>query len=366
MIRQFDTAVLSQASFSQRAFGVSPDGHIIASAIADPSRPVSQRILTLIWKDGNKVGKLLLPDMGSLHHSMNVLVDGTVLLYGVQGHDINLFLMRDGRLLASGRYTSHLEITRDEIPFIQFYLAPDLSSLGIMIPQNNDSKPNFEYTTLAITGTHITIALHWSVLGMNSPQFFTKGLVIDGNGAIYRSTGQIAKPEQWQLIPASNESSWVEQRNDSRARVYSPDTGEAWQLPAPNMKRDPAFLSNINITLNGRYIVQPRIAERILNKQFMQMLDWLTRFSSFKNKITSWRTQEFLYFELYERPGNLRTRIPCKVIARATSNASYAYNGNKFKYFIPYLSSDSSHFVLATLDLTSTGEAHTKLLVFGR
>ncbi|HEX2950716.1 MAG TPA: hypothetical protein VHV83_14305 [Armatimonadota bacterium] len=234
------------------------------------------------------------------------------------------------------------------------------------IPQNMKTKPNFEYATLAITGTRITPTFRWRALGMSSPQFFTKGLVVDKDSAMYRVTGQIAKPGRWLLIPASTESLWVEQRDDTHARVYMPDNGDAWQLPAPNMKDYPSFPTLINITPDGRYIIQPRITERILNGRVVLILNGLTRFRSLKNNITNWRQQEFLYFELYERPGQLRTRIPCEVINRATSNGRYAYRGNIFEFFAPYLSPDGRHCVLATLRLKPTGEAHTQLLVFNR
>jgi len=95
-----------------RQYGVSPDGHVIAHAIISQTHPVEHRLLVNIWKNGKELGRIRLPSMGETAPTLTVMNNGKVLLNGgieyveetLDISPVNLMLIQDSKLLASGRY----------------------------------------------------------------------------------------------------------------------------------------------------------------------------------------------------------------------------------------------------------------------
>lgn len=360
---RIDLPVAEKAVFSShRAFGVSPDGRLIATAIADGARSDDEQVLAVTWKDGKELGRAYVPAMGKLGYWISLRNDGRMMLYGAKKNELNLALLQGETVLATGRHLIYRPSWQTTI-YPQPFPAPDFSYLLVNTPSDSpDHWRNTEYFTVTVEGREIKLALRFQVSDQVYLRRFENGMMMDLDGALYFAGGRRTDVTPWKMaVDSSGTSPWVAQQDGKNARIYSPATGESWPIPLLQVDRRSLTLPMTGITPDGRFVVQPNSAPRSFSRPANGALSLLAKIPPLRQPVTRWRERKMLYINLYERPGLLRQQLTCT--ARYTKKSvHFTYGRYPFDFFYPYLAPDAQHLLLGIAQ-PSEGRMRAKLLV---
>ena len=271
-------------------FSASPNGRVFAASTADGPRTRIQ-----IWQDGTLTADLILPVSGdsASERFITALDSGRVFTWE-NAANWRLFAIEKGRIIAGGHVAANSMVT------------PDGAALVTL------DGSGFLYATLAVHDRVLQITpryhtpefllLNWHAERTREDAFFTNGLVMTPNGAVYGSTGRLIAPNRWRRHAIAPGFQYMVQYVGEESRVYAPLTGEAWTFIVDD------FNKGGSASADGRFALT-RCQTRIPPT-------WLRTLQKLPAPGTTLQRTSLDYLALYERPGRLRAVLRLDLVNR--------------------------------------------------
>jgi len=297
------------------AQAISPDGCVIACLYIDDTT-----VHIDAWRDGKPVAPPLRlfisnPTVYNVLSEVALRVDnaGRILACVSYYPNARLLLIRDGRIIARGAFTSTLR-PLDSRYVMEF--TPDGSALNGMFGAGDGKIANFEHLTLAVHGDRILVRRQWAQPVVTDFTYLPDGKILTMWDEVVDNTGKRKLPfleiypigwtgkQRWVVTQALDWRDPADYVGETPLKVYPPKivdryTHASWRVP------NRQIVEGGLVSDDGRFAVldhYPRPPHQLLEP--------------------IWRRKRTL--TIYARPGRFRARVPASGL-RMLSENSYGY-----------------------------------------